>query len=84
MPGLECVIDIDNLFDGFSSNAVVAIMAATIIGAGLDKTDLMTRVAGWIVRLGGSSERGVTFLIAACAALASVFVQNIGTAAPQQ
>ena len=38
LPGLENLADVSRLFDGFSSNAVISIIAVMIIGAGLDKT----------------------------------------------
>ena len=43
-PGLENIGDTSSLFDGFSSNAVISIIAVMIIGAGLDKTGVMSAV----------------------------------------
>ena len=44
--GLETgLVDNQHLFDGFSSNAVISIIAVMILGAGLDKTGIMSRVA---------------------------------------
>ena len=41
--GLEHgLVDTQHLFDGFASNAVVSIIAVMIIGAGLDKTGMMS------------------------------------------
>ena len=40
---------------GLSSNAVVSIIAVIIIGAGLDKTGMMSSVAGFILKIGGTS-----------------------------
>ena len=50
----EGLVDIRHLFDGFSSNAVMSIIAVMIIGAGLDKTGLMGTVASFILKIGGS------------------------------
>lgn len=48
--GLERgLVDTQQLFDGFSSNAVISIIAVMIIGAGLDKTGLMSQVASFIL-----------------------------------
>ena len=63
LPGLQPVIESTELFDGFSSNAVMSIIAVMIIGAGLDKTGIMSRVANWILRKGGSTETRITPLI---------------------
>ena len=56
--GLEHgLVDTQHLFDGFASNAVMSIIAVMIIGAGLDKTGLMSKVASYILKVGGSSEK---------------------------
>ena len=81
VPGLEDLIDVRHLFDGFASNAVLSIIAVMVIGAGLDKTGLMSRVAGLILRFGGSTERRVIPLISATVGFISSFMQNIGAAA---
>ena len=46
--GLEQgLVDNDHLFDGFSSNAVMSIIAVMIIGAGLDKTGITGSLAAF-------------------------------------
>ena len=81
VPGLTPVIDSQELFDGFSSNAVMSIIAVMIIGAGLDKTGIMSRVANWILRKGGSTESRITPMISGAVGLISSFMQNVGAAA---
>ena len=81
LPGLTPVIDSNELFDGFSSNAVMSIIAVMIIGAGLDKTGIMSRVANWILKKGGSTETRITPLISGAVGLISSFMQNVGAAA---
>ena len=44
-------------FIGLSSNAVVSITAVIIIGAGLDKTGLINRLVGPIVKIAGRISR---------------------------
>jgi len=68
-------------FVGLSSNAVVSIMAVIIIGAGLDKTGVMNKVAGPIVKLAGKSEKKVITLISGTVGIISSMMQNIGAAA---
>jgi di/tricarboxylate transporter len=48
-----------HLFDGFSSNAVISIIAVMIIGKGLDKTGVMNVVAGAILKHGGTTEKRI-------------------------
>ncbi len=66
---------------GLSSNAVVSIIAVIIIGAGLDKTGVMNKLARLILRFAGRDERKITSLVAATVAGISGFMQNIGAAA---
>ncbi len=81
VPGLDPVISTNELFDGFSSNAVMSIIAVMIIGAGLDKTGIMSRVANWILKKGGSTEARITPLVSGTVGIISSFMQNVGAAA---
>jgi di/tricarboxylate transporter len=56
------------LFNGFSSNAVVSIIAVMIIGAGLDRTGLMAKVANWILKVGGKTEGRIIPIISSTVA----------------
>ncbi|MGQ9669170.1 MAG: SLC13 family permease [Desulfosoma sp.] len=68
-------------FDGLSSNAVVSIIAVIIIGAGLDKTGVMNKVASPIIKFGGRSEARIMCLVAGTVGIISSMMQNIGAAA---
>ncbi len=81
VPGLEGIVDGRDLFRGFGSNAVVSIIAVMMIGAGLDRTGVVSRIAMLVLRRGDSSERRVTSLIAGAASAISAFIQNVGAAA---
>ena len=82
MMGLEQgLVDTQNLFDGFASNAVMSIIAVMMIGAGLDKTGMMSKVAGFILRVGGTSEGRIIPIISGTAGIISSFMQNVGAAA---
>jgi di/tricarboxylate transporter len=69
------------LFSGFSSNAVISIIAVMILGGGLDKTGAMERVAWAILRYGGKTEKQIVSLISGSVAIISSFMQNVGAAA---
>jgi di/tricarboxylate transporter len=75
------LVDPKHLFDGFASNAVVSIIAVMIIGAGLDKTGLMSKVAGFIMHIGGTTEKRIIPLISGTVGFISSFMQNVGAAA---
>ena len=81
LPGLGGLADVNRLFDGFASNAVVSIIAVMIIGAGLDKTGLMSKVAAWILKIGGSTEERIVPIISGTVGFISSFMQNVGAAA---
>ena len=77
----EGLVDTQKLFDGFSSNAVISIIAVMIIGAGLDKTGIMTKVAAFILKVGGKTETRIIPIISATVGIISSFMQNVGAAA---
>jgi len=81
VPGLSGLVDINHLFDGFASNAVISIIAVMIIGAGLDKTGLMTKVAASILKYGGTTEGRIIPIISGTVGVISSFMQNVGAAA---
>ncbi len=75
------LIPAEHLFDGFSSHAVISIIAVMIIGAGLDRTGVMNRVAARILKIGGKSEERVVPLVSGAVGFISSFMQNVGAAA---
>ena len=81
LPGIDPILNLTELFSGFSSNAVISIIGVMIIGRGLDKTGLMARIAQLILKIGGKKESRISPLMSGIAALASSFMQNIGVAA---
>ncbi|MBV1863105.1 MAG: SLC13 family permease [Rhodobacteraceae bacterium] len=80
-PALSGLADVNHLFDGFASNAVMSIIAVMIIGAGLDKTGLMSKVAAAILKYGGSTEKRIIPIISGTVGVISSFMQNVGAAA---
>ena len=81
VPDYNGLIPSYQLFNGFSSNAVMSIIAVMIIGAGLDKTGVMGIMAAQILKRAGKTETKVTITLSVCVAYISSFMQNIGAAA---
>ena len=81
IPGLERLADRQHLFSGFASNAVISIIAVMIVGAGLDKTGLMSKVAALILKRGGTTEARIIPIVSGTVAVISSFMQNVGAAA---
>ena len=75
------IVEAKEAISGFSSNAVISIIAVIIIGAGLDKTGVMNILAKQILKLAGKSETRIIALISGTVAFISSFMQNIGAAA---
>jgi di/tricarboxylate transporter len=75
------IVEAKEAISGFSSNAVISIIAVIIIGAALDKTGVMNVLAKQILKLAGKSEVRVIALISGTVAFISSFMQNIGAAA---
>ncbi len=75
------LVPVYQLFDGFSSNAVMSIIAVMVIGAGLDKTGVMGVMAALILKRAGKTESKITLVLSSCVAVISSFMQNIGAAA---
>ncbi|TIH12897.1 SLC13 family permease [Marinifilum sp. JC120] len=71
----------EQAISGLSSNAVVSIIAVIIIGAGLDKTGVMNKLAQLILKFAGHDENKITSMVSATVAGISGFMQNIGAAA---
>ena len=74
--GITGLVAPEELFSGFSGNAVMSIIATTILGAGLDRTGALNRLAGWLLRRAHGKERRLLGLTSAIAALNSSFMQN--------
>jgi di/tricarboxylate transporter len=81
IPGIPTLVPVELLFNGFSSNAVISIIAVMIIGAGLDRTGLMSKLARVILQLGGTTENRVIPSVAGTVGFISSFMQNVGAAA---
>ena len=81
IPGYSGLVSSDQLFSGYSSNAVISIIAVMIIGAGLDRTGLMGQLANKILKIGGRTEGRVILIISSVVGVISSFLQNIGAAA---
>ena len=73
--------DVNELFVGFSSNAVMSIIAVMIIGHGLDKTGVMNIAAKYMMKIGGTTESRIISLISGVVGVISGFMQNVGAAA---
>ena len=66
---------------GFSSNAVIAMMAVMMMGRGISKAGIMDRFSRFVIRKAGSSRQKLMGLMSFSVGIMSGFIQNIGAAA---
>ena len=74
--GLTGLVPREDLFGGFAGNAVMSIIATMILGAGLDRTGALNRLAGWLLRRAHGVESRLLLLTTATAGLTSSIMQN--------
>ena len=74
--GVTGLIAPEEIFGGFSGNAVMSIIATMILGAGLDRTGALNRLASWLLRRGHGVEQRLLLMTGAIASLNSSFMQN--------
>ncbi len=79
--GITGLMPVDRLFDGFASNAVLALMGVMIMGAGLDRTGVFARMANSILRMAGGVENRVSLIINTMAGSLSSIIQSQALAA---
>lgn len=66
---------------GFSSNAVIAIIAVMILGQGIAKTGLMDRYSQAVMKKVGTNRSKLIVVTSFSAGVFSAFIQNVGSAA---
>lgn len=74
--GFTGLVPASQLFTGFSGNAAISIIATMILGAGLDRTGALNRLAGWLLRRSKGMEERLIMLTSGVAGLMSGFMQN--------
>lgn len=74
--GITGIVPTEQLFAGFAGNAVVAIMATMILGAGLDRTGMLNTAASHILRLSNGDERRLLMVLCTITGLISAVMQN--------
>ena len=66
---------------GFSSNAVLAIIAVMIMGRGLYKSGITEKIASFILGVAGTGRRQIISTVSVTVGLMSGLMQNLGAAA---
>ncbi|HEY6985130.1 MAG TPA: SLC13 family permease [Rhodanobacteraceae bacterium] len=74
--GVTRLIPVEQLFEGFAGNAVISLIAVMIMGAGLDRTGMLSKAASLILRLAGGIEERVSLLLNAMVGSLSAVIQS--------
>ena len=75
------LVDPREALSGFSSNAVMSIIGVMILGYGVDRTGVMTKLTRPLLRVAGASEPRLIGLVMGAVGSISAVMQNIGAAA---
>ncbi|MEP7357467.1 MAG: SLC13 family permease [Anaerolineales bacterium] len=79
--GLTGILNSRETFSGLSNPSVILIMAVFIMTGGLFRTGVSGVIGKWLVQAAGSSERRLVTLVVLAAAVLSLFMNNIASAA---
>lgn len=79
--GWTGVLTPQETLSGFSSNAVIAMMAVMILGQGIAKTGIMDRFSRAVLEKVGTKKSSVIGVMSLSVGALSGFIQNIGAAA---
>lgn len=79
--GLTKLVPTPDLFSGFSSEAVIALISVMIIGAGLEKSGIMHIATRWLLKWGGQNEKKISFLLMTSTGLLAGFLRSVGAVA---
>lgn len=79
--GWTGILDSQEMFSGFSSNAVIAMLSVMILGRGIARTGIMDAFSKFIISKAGTRKRNLVGLLSISTGIMSGLIQNIGAAA---
>ncbi len=79
--GLTQLLPPEQLFAGFSSEAVISLIAIMIIGAGLENAGISVNVARWMLKIGKERPHKILFLLMTISGALASFMRSVGTVA---
>ncbi len=79
--GWTGILDIQEMFSGFSSNAVIAMMSVMIMGRGIARTGIMDGFSKYIIKKAGTRKTKLIGVLSLATGFLSGLIQNIGAAA---
>jgi di/tricarboxylate transporter len=79
--GWTGILNPQEMFSGFSSNAVIAMLSVMILGRGIARTGIMDEFSKFIISKAGPRKRNLIGLLSISTGILSGLIQNIGAAA---
>lgn len=79
--GWTGILNPQEMFSGFSSNAVIAMLSVMILGRGIARTGIMDEFSKFIISKAGTRKRNLVGLLSLSTGILSGLIQNIGSAA---
>jgi di/tricarboxylate transporter len=79
--GLTRLLPPEQLFSGFSSEAVISLIAVMIIGAGLEKSGIALKLARWILKSSRERPNKINTLLMIVSGFLSAVMRGLGTVA---
>lgn len=79
--GVTRLLPPEQLFSGFSNEAVMSMIAIMIIGAGLEKSGIAHRLARWILKIGREHPNKISTVLMLTSGVMSAFLRSLGTVA---
>ena len=79
--GWTGILNQQEMFSGFSSNAVIAMLSVMILGRGIARTGIMDEFSKYIISKAGTRKRNLVGSLSIATGLLSGLIQNIGAAA---
>ncbi|HXH54986.1 MAG TPA: SLC13 family permease [Gammaproteobacteria bacterium] len=79
--GITRLLPPEQLFSGFSNDAVMSLISVMIIGAGLEKSGIALRIARWILKLGRERPNQINIFLMFSSGFLSAFMRSLGTVA---
>src|SRR5690606_31824920 len=79
--GWTGILNPQEMFSGFSSNAVIAMLSVMILGRGIARTGIMNEFSKFIISKAGTRKRNLISLLSLSTGFLSGLIQNIGAAA---
>jgi di/tricarboxylate transporter len=79
--GVTKLLPPEALFSGFSSEAVMSLIAVMIISAGLEKSGIVLRITRWILKSGRERPHKINIVLMCLSGFLSAFMRSLGTVA---